>query len=128
MFARVMRKDDDGYVIVTPGEKVPCEVEDLPFEAHLSEVDDTGYLFMTTNVGDVVRVDDAHEVVIDTSPSGDAMPRVRVRHDLWARISRPTYLELVGMATEVESEQRVTFQLASGPHHFTLGTIAVDGH
>ena len=33
LFSTVLRKDDDGYVLVTPGEKLSIKVDDLPFRA-----------------------------------------------------------------------------------------------
>ena len=85
LFSTVLRKDTDGYVLVTPGEKLSITVEDLPFRA----------------------------VAVEPSPS------VHVRADLWARIARPVFYELVEMA-EVE-DGRLTVR--SGDESFALGPV-----
>src|ERR1700727_865091 len=53
LFSTVLRKDPEGYVLVTPVEKLAIRVEDAPFIAvRVDRVDET--LRFITNVGDVV--------------------------------------------------------------------------
>ena len=51
LFSTVLRKDDNGYVLVTPGEKLSIRVEDLPFRA-VSVARRGDVLVFTTDVGD----------------------------------------------------------------------------
>ena len=54
LFSTVLRKDPDGFVLVTPGEKLSITVEDAPFIAvRVDREGDT--LRFITNVGDVVE-------------------------------------------------------------------------
>ena len=96
--ATVLRKDDDGYVLVTPGEKLSITVEDLPFRAVAVERRGEALVF-TTDVGDETEAGPEHPIRVDTDPeSGEPSPSVHVRADLWARIARPVFYELVEMA------------------------------
>lgn len=103
LFSTILRKDPDGYHLVTPGEKMRIQVEDLPFRAIAVERRGEALVF-TTDVGDEVTADADHPIVVETNAaSGEPQPAVRVRSDLWARIARPVFYELVEMA-EVSPE------------------------
>ncbi len=55
LFSTILRKDPDGFHLVTPGEKMRIVVEDAPFLAVLLRVEGEGEgqkLIFTTNVGD----------------------------------------------------------------------------
>lgn len=120
LFSTVLRKDPDGYCLVTPGEKLGIRVEDLPFRAVAVEVED-GRLVFTTDVGDRVGADADHPVVVETDPAtGEPSPRVRVRADLWARIARPVFYELAAMATP----ENGVMVVRSGDAAFSLGAAA----
>ncbi|QYF87512.1 DUF1285 domain-containing protein [Brevundimonas sp. PAMC22021] len=98
LFSTILRKDPDGYHLVTPGEKMRIQVEDLPFRATAVERQGQTLVF-TTDVGDEVAADADHPIVVETnSVTGEPQPAVRVRSDLWARITRPVFYELVEMA------------------------------
>lgn len=98
LFSTILRKDPDGYHLVTPGEKMRIQVEDLPFRAIAVERRGEALVF-TTDVGDEVTADADHPIVVETNAaSGEPQPSVRVRSDLWARIVRPVFYDLVEMA------------------------------
>jgi hypothetical protein len=98
LFATVLRKDADGYVLVTPGEKLSITVEDLPFRAVALERRGETLVF-TTDVGDETAAGPDHPIRVETDPdTGEPSPAVHVRADLWARIARPVFYELVEMA------------------------------
>ena len=117
LFSTVLRKDPDGYCLVTPVEKLSIRVEDLPFRAvAVMEVD--GMLRFTTDVGDIVEAGPEHPIRVETdSATGEPSPAVHVRADLWARIARPVYYELVAAAA-VEDDQ---LMVRSGGESFALG-------
>ena len=104
LFSTVLRKDPDGYCLVTPVEKLSIRVEDLPFRA--VSVDRRGdALVFATDVGDVVEAGPDLPLVVETDPAtGEPSPRVRIRADLWARVARPVFYQLVDMA-EVEGDR-----------------------
>ncbi|WP_428156056.1 DUF1285 domain-containing protein [Brevundimonas sp.] len=119
LFSTVLRKDPDGYHLVTPVEKLKIEVEDLPFRAVAMRRDREDLVF-TTDVGDEMTASEADPVVVETDPAtGEPAPRIHVRRDLWARIARPVFYELVEMAEEVDG--RLVFR--SGDQAFSLGAL-----
>ncbi len=119
LFSTVLRKDPDGYHLVTPVEKLRITVEDLPFRAVAMRREGDALIF-TTNVGDEVRASEADPIVVETDPTtGEPAPRIHVRRDLWARIARPVFYEMVEMAQEVDGRLVVR----SGGHVFSLGAV-----
>ena len=70
LFSTVLRKDPDGFHLVTPVEKMKITVEDAPFVA--VRVDRVGEaLRFLTNVGDEVEAgpDNAIRVEMDPGPA-----------------------------------------------------------
>lgn len=117
LFSTVLRKDPDGYCLVTPVEKLSIRVEDLPFRA-VSLTQAGGTLSFTTDVGDVVEAGPEHPIRVETdSTTGEPSPAVHVRAELWARIARPVFYELVGLAA-VEDDR---LMVRSGGVSFALG-------
>lgn len=98
LFASVLRLDPDGYHLVTPVEKLKITVEDAPFRA--VRVDrEGGSLRFLTDVGDVVEADADHALRVETdAATGEPAPYLHVRRGLEARLTRPVFYELVGMA------------------------------
>lgn len=98
LFSTVLRKDPEGYRLVTPVEMLAIRVEDLPFRATAVERDGEALRFVT-DVGDLVEAGAEHPLVVETDPAtGEPAPRLHVRGDLWARVARPVFYELVEMA------------------------------
>jgi uncharacterized protein len=117
LFSTVLRKDPDGHCLVTPVEKLSIEVEDLPFRA--VAVQREGDLTFTTDMGDQVTVDGAHPLIVDVDAAGHPAPRVLVRGDLWARITRAVFYELVEVAA-IEGD-RLVLRAGDGVHD--LGAV-----
>ena len=119
LFSTVLRKDPDGYHLVTPAEKLKIRVEDLPFRAVAMQANE-GVLTFTTDVGDEVEAGTEHPVVVETdAATGEPAPRVHVRGDLWARIARPVFYDLVERAEAVNGRLVVR----SGGEGFVLGGL-----
>ena len=119
LFSTVLRKDLDGYHLVAPVEKLKIRVEDLPFRAVTMQAAD-GVLRFTTDVGDVVEAGTDHPIIVETdAATGEPAPRVHVRADLWARIARPVFYELVDLAETAEGRLWVR----SGGAVFPLGDV-----
>jgi len=117
LFSTVLRKDPDGYHLVTPVEKMRIRVEDLPFRAVAMERRGDALVF-TTDVGDEVTADADNPIVVETDPAtGEPAPRIHVRRGLEARIARSIFYDLVEMAEVVDN--RLTVR--SGGQTFALG-------
>lgn len=120
LFSTVLRKDPDGYHLVTPVEKLKIIVEDLPFRAVAMRREGGDALILTTDVDDEVRASEADPIVVETDPTtGEPAPRIHVRGDLWARIARSVFYEMVEMAQEVDGRLVVR----SGGQIFSLGAV-----
>ncbi|WP_312690399.1 DUF1285 domain-containing protein [Brevundimonas nasdae] len=120
LFSTVLRKDPDGYHLVTPVEKMKIRVEDLPFRAVAMQRDGEDLVF-TTDVGDQVRAGADDPIVVETDAmTGEPAPRVHVRRGLWARIVRSVFYDLVETADEVDGRLAVR----SGGQAFDLGAVA----
>jgi hypothetical protein len=105
LFSTVLRKDPDGFHLVTPVEKMKITVEDAPFIAvRLDAVaDDAGepVLRFTTNVGDTVEAGSDNPIRVEVDPeTGEPRPYVHVRRGLEALIARPVFYELSELAEE----------------------------
>ncbi|MGB3723786.1 MAG: DUF1285 domain-containing protein [Pacificimonas sp.] len=94
LFASILRRDGDEFVLVTPGEKLSIEVEDAPFVAVEVAVE-AGDVVFRLKTGGYVKVDADHPVFMR-----DAKPYVRVRGGLDARIARAPWYELAAAVTE----------------------------
>ena len=104
LFSTILRKDDDGFMLVTPAEKLSIAVEDAPFLAVLMRAegkDDGQTLIFTTNVGDEVTAGPDHALRFSPDPmTGAPVPYLHVRGKLEARVARPVYYALVEQAVE----------------------------
>lgn len=119
LFSTVLRKDPDGYHLVTPAEKLKIRVEDLPFRAVAVQAAD-GVLSFTTDVDDVVEAGADHPIIVETDAvTGEPAPCIHVRADLWARIARPVFYELVERAETAEDQLLVR----SNGKAFVLGGL-----
>jgi uncharacterized protein len=105
LFSTILRKDPGRHVLVTPVEMVLVEVEDAPFiavELHAAMEAGGQMLRFRTNVDDWTLASDERPIRFEREASGGLRPYVLVRGGLWAKASRPVYLELVDLA-EVET-------------------------
>ena len=100
LFASVLRKETDRYVLVTPVEKVGIKVDDAPFLAIEMGIEDEGNerrLIFRTNVEDLVIVDSEHALRFERGAAGGLKPYVRVRGELWALLKRALFYDLVAL-------------------------------
>lgn len=121
LFSTVLRKDPDGFWLVTPVEKMRITVEDAPF--HAVRVDREGDLLVfETDVGDRVAAGPQNPIRVETDPAtGEPAPYVHVRRGLEARIDRPVFYELVESATERQTDAGPELGVVSGGVWFPLG-------
>ena len=122
LFASVLRKDEDGFHLVTPVEKLRITVEDAPFTAIGLEHED-GTLRFVTNVGDVVEAGPDNAIRVASGPDGAPRPYLHVRRGLEALILRPVFYELVELAQERPAPQGPRLAVASNGCWFDLGGL-----
>ena len=123
LFASIMRKEGDRYVLVTPVEKVGIKVDDAPFVAVEMRVDDEAdepQLTFRTNVEDLVTVDGEHPLRFERGASEGLKPYVRVRGDLWALVKRALFYDLVALGRTERVENEDWFGVRSGGLFFPM--------
>jgi hypothetical protein len=121
LFSTVLRKDPDGFHLVTPVEKMKITVDDAPFIAVRVDRDGDTLRFLT-NVGDEVEAGPEHKLRVETDPeTGEPAPYLHVRRGLEARLRRPVFYELVEMAEERYTPQGHQLAVQSGGVWFPLG-------
>jgi uncharacterized protein len=129
LFASILRKDEDKYVLVTPVEKVGIRVDDAPFVAVEMNVGDEPVpkmgetaqtIAFRTNVEDFVTVGADHPLRFERGASEGLKPYVRIRGDLWALVKRAVFYDLVALgATELWHDES-WFGVRSGGLFFPM--------
>ncbi len=122
LFASVLKKEGDKYVLVTPVEKVGITVEDVPFLAVEMNVARQGGQSLTfrTNVDDLVTAGPEHRLRFEPEASGGLRPYLHVRRDLWAKVTRTLFYDLVELGEERAIDGRAMFGVVSEGEFFAM--------
>jgi hypothetical protein len=123
LFSTILKREDGKHFLVTPVEKVGIRVDDAPFLAveMLQESDGQGRLLrFRTNVDDWVDCDAAHGLRFKAAADGGLTPYLHVRADLWAKVTRAIYYDLVDIGEERVVDGRPMFGIASGGEFFAM--------
>ena len=123
LFSTILKREDGKHFLVTPVEKVGIRVDDAPFLAveMIRENDSRGELLrFRTNVDDWVGCDAAHRLRFETAADGGLMPYLHVRADLWAKVTRAIYYDLVDIGEERVVDGRAMFGIMSGGEFFAM--------
>jgi len=124
LFSTVLRRDPDGFHLVTPAEKLKISVEDAPFTAIGLEQAD-GVLRFVTNVGDIVEAGPDHAIRVRQGEAGEPRPYVHVRAGLEALILRPVFYELVELGEVRNRPDGRRLEVASSGCWFDLGALDI---
>lgn len=123
LFAGILRKDAQGYALVTPAERLAIEVEDAPFLAvdmQFGSGKQGPELLFSTNVDDHVVADADHPILLQGTP---AKPYVLIRDGLLASLSRPLYYRLVDHCLSLDSVEKDRLYALSSGQKFDLGSL-----
>ena len=124
LFASVLKKEGDKYFLVTPVEKVGLKVDDVPFLAveMSAGADDQGRQMLTfrTNVDDSVTAGPGHALRFEPEVTGGLRPYLHVRRDLWAKVTRGVFYDLVALGEERTADGRRMFGIASAGAFFPM--------
>jgi uncharacterized protein len=124
LFASVLKREGDKYFLVTPVEKIGIQVDDAPFMAVELAVEEgaTGrVLNFRTNVDDWVRCGPEQALRFEPeAKTGGLKPYLHVRRDLWAKVSRALFFDLVELGEEREVEGRAMFGVMSMGAFFAM--------
>jgi len=129
LFASVLKREGDRYFLVTPVEKVGIVVDDAPFLAVEMQVLDAEHplfsgghvLRFRTNVDDVVDAGPEHVLRFEPqAENGGLKPYLHVRRDLWAKVTRALFYDLVARGEEREVGGKAMFGVCSGSEFFAM--------
>jgi len=117
LFASVLKREDDSYYLVTPVEKCGIVVEDAPFlavELNVERGERGQVLRFRTNVDDWVACGPGHALRFEPEDgTGGLKPYLHVRRDLWAKVTRALFYDLVELGEEREVGGELMFGVAS---------------
>ena len=117
LFASVLKREGDKYYLVTPVEKCGIAVEDAPFlavELSIGESDAGRVLNFRTNVDDWVACGPHNPLRFEPEAgTGGLKPYVHVRRELWAKVTRALFFDLVELGEEREVDGAVMFGVTS---------------
>jgi hypothetical protein len=129
LFASVLKREGNHYYLVTPVEKCGITVDDAPFlavELNIERADPRSgrsnqVLNFRTNVDDWVACGPGHELRFEPElPTGGLKPYLHVRRDLWAKVSRPLFYDLVELGEERDINGTRMFGIASAGEFYAM--------
>jgi uncharacterized protein len=130
LFASVLKREADRYYLVTPVEKCGIVVDDAPFLAvelnvergHDGHTEPKGNILrFRTNVDDWVECGRDHRLRFEIeADNGGLKPYLHVRRDLWAKVTRALYYDLVNLGEEREVDGTRMFGVSSRGEFFPM--------
>ena len=123
LFSTILKREGDKHFLVTPVEKVGIRVDDAPFLAveMQKKRDSRGSLLrFRTNVDDWVDCDAAHRLRFEAAADGGLTPYLHVRAELWAKVTRALYYDLVDMGEERMVDGQEKFGVESAGEFFPM--------
>jgi hypothetical protein len=128
LFASVLKREGDRYYLVTPAEKCGIVVDDAPFlavELVVAPAAGGAVLNFRTNVDDWVACGSGHALRFEPEPqTGGLKPYLHVRRDLWAKVTRALFYDLVALGEERDVAGERMFGIASGSEFFAMQPAA----
>lgn len=121
LFARLLKKEDADYYLVTPVEKISIQVIDFPFIITRWWYEPTSIgslLVVETNIGERYIIDEQHpiEQINDTFV-------VRIRDGMHAKIHRNVFYQWANeMVYLKDAQQGAGYYLPSGEAYFFIDT------
>ncbi|HWM81793.1 MAG TPA: DUF1285 domain-containing protein [Pseudolabrys sp.] len=120
LFASVLKREGERYFLVTPVEKVGITVDDAPFLA-VEMRDVEGTLQFRTNVDDWVACGAGHALRFEPeTATGGLKPYLHVRRDLWSKVTRALFYDLVARGEERDIDGKRMFGVSSGGAFFAM--------
>ena len=128
LFASVLKREGDNYYLVTPVEKCGIRVDDAPFVAVEMNVEDGSQfgvpgrvLNFRTNVDDWIACGPQHRLRFEPeADTGGLKPYLHVRRDLWAKVTRALFFDLVELGEERDVEGAAMFGVSSMGEFFPM--------
>jgi hypothetical protein len=130
LFASILKREGDRYFLVTPVEKCGIAVDDAPFMAVELRIDGAGRgrrLFFRTNVDDWVECGPDHPLRFEPEAgTGGLKPYLHVRRNLWAKVTRALFYDLVDLGEERAVAGVAMFGVACAGEFFPMTAVDRD--
>ncbi|MFQ3453093.1 DUF1285 domain-containing protein [Bradyrhizobium sp. UFLA01-814] len=123
LFSTILKREDGKHFLVTPVEKVGIRVDDAPFlavEMQTGEDARGRLLRFRTNVDDWVDCEKGRGLRFEAAEDGGLTPYLHVRADLWAKVTRALYYDLVDMGEQRMVDGQEMFGIESGGEFFAM--------
>jgi hypothetical protein len=124
LFASILRREGDRFFLVTPVEKCAIAVDDAPFMAVELRIDGAGSgrrLRFRTNVDDWVECGPDHPLRFEPEErTGGLKPYLHVRRNLWAKVTRALFYDLVDLGEERAVAGTLMFGVASAGEFYPM--------
>lgn len=129
LFSTVLKREGDSYFLVTPVEKVGIVVEDAPFmavELAVAQNAAGAVLKFRTNVDEWVEAGPGHALRFEEDATNSGLkPLLHVRADLWAKVTRALFYDLVELGQERQVGGKLMFGVASGGEFYPMAEASV---
>jgi uncharacterized protein len=128
LFASVLKREGEKYYLVTPVEKCGIVVDDAPFmavELRVEHGERGQVLTLRTNVDDWVACGPDHALRFEPeAETGGLKPYLHVRRDLWAKVTRALFYDLVELGEERDIDGERMFGVVSAGEFFVMAPAA----
>ena len=128
LFSTILKRENGKHFLVTPVEKVGIRVDDAPFMAVEMRIENDArgrLLRFRTNVDDWVACGREHALRFEPEPETAGLkPYLHVRRDLWAKLTRALFYDLVELGEERDVEGQRMFGVASAGEFFAMAPAA----
>jgi len=125
LFASILKREGEQYFLVTPVEKCGIVVDDAPFTAVELQVRDRGarrrQLCFRTNVDEWVACGTGHPLRFEPeTATGGLKPYLHVRRNLWAKVIRTVFYDLVDLGEAREIAGTLMFGVGSAGQFYAM--------
>lgn len=128
LFASILKREGGKHFLVTPVEKVGIVVDDAPFlavEMRVEQGSSGQVLHFRTNVDDWVACGADHALRFEPQTKTEGIkPYLHVRRDLWAKVTRALFFDLVTLGEEREVAGEMMFGIVSQGAFFAMAPAA----
>jgi len=124
LFASILKREGEKYYLVTPVEKCGIAVDDAPFMAVELQIEDGAagrQLCFRTNVDDWIVCGPDHPLRFEAEiATAGLKPYLHIRRDLWAKVVRAVFYNLVDLGETREVAGTLMFGVASAGKFYAM--------
>lgn len=123
LLASILVMEGDAYYLVTPQEKMRIRVDDVPFAIINMQQNDAQppQKVLISNTEDLITLKEPSQWEL-REYQGAMIPYVCVRQNLWARVNRTVFYQMIDAAEPQDGPNATELYLPSGSARFLLGS------